>query len=383
MIIFDDLTLPSGLVFDDLNTPAVTTYLQQGDASLALAPAATQDTDSIYEQLFQPELILAANSTQEFVAPVTAVAYLQAGNARILFFLDAVQEHIAVAAGEEGQTANVVLKLSGDAYQQYIEGTNPGEVLQQANAQVWLLPASLQSWEAPPPEVVDPEIFTQAGDAQLVFTSDSTQAFVAGSNFLTTVAEFIDELLFDELSDMFIGNRHAVEEVRPKLLPLMNTAMTYAYAKWEGLYRTTKLSLEADKTDYQLRNADILQIIEIHNVYGIEIPQNEYRVIGQSLRFYYPSTQEVQIVYKAKHPKYTLAQDDTQVLVALPDMLMPWLKAYVCYRYFSSMKNADAQAKAMDFLAQATMHENMFVQTNTTNEFTALMSDKMTFRGFC
>jgi hypothetical protein len=198
-----------------------------------------------------------------------------------------------------------------------------------------------------------------------------------------TIEEFLQELYGDELSDMFTGNRtNALLESRGKLLPLMNTAMIYAYAKWKIKYDSELVSVVEGTNEYTLAATDVLSVIQIVNVYGLDVPQSEYQVLGQSIYFPYPQTQQLEVVYKVKHTKYTTAQDDALVDLELPDLLGPWLKAYVCHRFFASMKTESAVAKATDFLAQAMMAENMFINTNTTNEFTAVNNEKLSARGF-
>lgn len=198
-----------------------------------------------------------------------------------------------------------------------------------------------------------------------------------------TIEEFLQELYRDELSDMFPGNRmNANVESRPKLLPLMNTAMAYAYAKWKVKYASEMLDVVAGTTEYTLAATDVLAVIELINVYGTEIPQDEYQVLGSTIYFPNPQTQTLEVVYKTKHVKYVEAQDDSLVELDLPEMLVPWLKAYVCHRYFASMKTEGALAKAADFLGQAQMCEQVFMNTNTTNEYTAPTNHKMLSRGF-
>lgn len=207
------------------------------------------------------------------------------------------------------------------------------------------------------------------------------------------IEEFLQELYNDELSDMFAGNRNTVSESRPKLLPLINTAMTYAYAKWKVKYGSYMLTTTADVNEYEIPASEgvlpnptvyynVLQIVEIINVYGKELPQSEYQVLGRKIYFPYPEAQTLEVVFKVPHTKYTVAQDDALTELELPEMLVPWLKAYVCHRYFASMKTEPALAKAADFLSQAQMCEQTFINTNTTNEFTAAVVDKMTSRGF-
>jgi hypothetical protein len=198
-----------------------------------------------------------------------------------------------------------------------------------------------------------------------------------------TIEEFLQEMYRDELSDMFPGNRmNANVESRPKLLPLINTAMAYAYAKWKCKYASEMLDVVEGTTEYTLAATDVLAVIELINVYGMEVPQSEYQALGSTIYFPNPQTQTLEVVYKPKHVKYVEAQDDSLVELDLPEMLVPWLKAYVCHRYFASMKTEGALAKAADFLGQAQMCEQAFMNTNTTNEYTAPVNSKMTSRGF-
>lgn len=197
-----------------------------------------------------------------------------------------------------------------------------------------------------------------------------------------TIEELLTELFGDELSDMFIGNQHSVNETRGKILPLLNTAMNYAYARWKCKYDSEFINVVEGTHFYTLAGTDILQVTQLVNVYGLDVPTFEYQVLGQEIYFPDPATQTLEVVYKVKHTPYTTAQVDSTVALELPDMLVPWLKAYVSHRYFASMKTEEALQKSADFLAQAMLAENMYVQTNTTNEFTAPANTKLASRGF-
>lgn len=198
-----------------------------------------------------------------------------------------------------------------------------------------------------------------------------------------TIEEFLQELCRDELSDMFPATRpNAIIESRSKLFPLMNSAMTYAYAKWKCKYSSEMLDVLEGTNEYTLAATDLLAIIELVNVYGKEIPQSDYQVLNQSIYFPYPQNQTLEVVYKVKHVKYTLDQDDALTPIDLPEMLVPWLKAYVCHRYFASMKTEAALTKAADFLGQSLLAEQVFMNTNTTHEFTAPVNVKLYERGF-
>ena len=198
-----------------------------------------------------------------------------------------------------------------------------------------------------------------------------------------TLEEFFQELFRDELSDLFPGNRmNANVESRPKLLPLVNTAMSYAYSKWQCKFASEMINVVEGTTAYPLVATNVLAVVQIVNVYGIDVPQSEYHVLDSTVYFSNPQTETLEVIYKPKHVKYVEAQDDSLVELDLPEMLVPWLKAYVCHRYFASMKTEGALAKAADFLGQAQMAEQVFMNTNTTNEYTAPMNRKFTARGF-
>jgi hypothetical protein len=197
-----------------------------------------------------------------------------------------------------------------------------------------------------------------------------------------TIEELLQELYADELSDSFAGNRVNPLEGRAKLLTLLNSAMAYAYAKYKVKYESTMLAVTEDTTTYTLYEPDLLQVTELINVYGLEVPVDEYQVLGSSIYFPYPKTQTLEVVYKTKPTKFTADQTDADVELELPDLLVPWLKAYVCHRYYASMASETGATKAAHFLALATMAEEVYVATNTTGEFTAPTNDKMLARGF-
>jgi len=198
-----------------------------------------------------------------------------------------------------------------------------------------------------------------------------------------TIEEFLQELFSDELSDTFAGKRaNAIVESRSKLFPLMNSAMSYAYSKWKCKYASEMLDVVAGTTEYALAATDVLGIIQIVNVYGLDVPQSEYEVSGSTLYFPSPQTQTLEVVYKVKHTKYNTEQDDAQVTLELPEMLVPWLKAYVSHRYYASMKTESALAQAANFLSQAQMCEQSYMNTNTTNEYTAPVNRELSERGF-
>lgn len=195
--------------------------------------------------------------------------------------------------------------------------------------------------------------------------------------------EFLQELYREELSDVFSANRaNANIESRPKLFPLINSAMTYAYARWKIKYDSEMLDVRQDTKEYTLAATDLLSVIQLVNVYGLEVPTDEYQVLGNKIYFPNPQTQTLEVVYKVKHSKFTLEQDDQFTEIELPDLLFPWLRAYVCFRYFSGMKTESGQAAAAQFFSLAQLCENNFVNTNTTNEFTAPVNRKMESRGF-
>lgn len=197
-----------------------------------------------------------------------------------------------------------------------------------------------------------------------------------------TVDEFIKELFAEELSDMFPANRHIPADGRAKILPLMNTAMVHAYAKWKCKFDSEMLSVVADTKQYTLSATNVLQITQLVTAYGIDVPTDQYQVLGSQIYFPSPETRTLEVIFKVTHEKYTLDQDDTGVDIELPAGLIPWMKAYVCHRYFVPMKSEVGIAKAAEFLAQATYCEQHYINTNSSGEFTAPTTWKMVARGF-
>ena len=202
-----------------------------------------------------------------------------------------------------------------------------------------------------------------------------------------TVDEFLVELYGDELSDMFVGNRNSKIESRGKLFPLMNTAMLYAYATFKIRLATVQLQV-LDGTDvYVLLDGltprtDVLAITRVINTYGRELKPDEVTILGQTLTFPNPQTVELQVEYKVKPVRFTEEQDDEDVILDLPDLLVPWMRAFVAARIFMSQKTEEALAKGTHLMTQAKLMENLYTSTNTSNEFTLPDSSKMRLRGF-
>lgn len=169
MITFDDLVLNGYLVFDDLDTSAIGSYTQQANPSLVLSGGGSQGYLGIYDQELDVELVFEFATTQEFLAPTAAQAYLQSTNVQTILYGGSAQEHIAIAAGEWGQsgtvifvavllstqeyydaviqTADVYLTVELGSYQEYYGagGTVAGE--QDANVVLIYDGIALQDWE--------------------------------------------------------------------------------------------------------------------------------------------------------------------------------------------------------------------------------------------
>lgn len=109
MITFDDLVLNGYLVFDYLDTSAIGSYTQQANPSLVLSGDGAQGYLGIYDQELDVELVFESVATQEFLAPTSAQAYLQSTNVQTILYGGSSQEHIAIAAGEWGQSGTVTL----------------------------------------------------------------------------------------------------------------------------------------------------------------------------------------------------------------------------------------------------------------------------------
>lgn len=206
-----------------------------------------------------------------------------------------------------------------------------------------------------------------------------------------TVDEFLQDLYNDELSDMFIAHRNSKEEPRGKLLPLINRAMTQAYAKYMIAWSTLQLTVNATDKTYDLMDPAVtvpdltdepLAVLEVINSYGRALDSSECRVQGSILYFPEPADVELQVVFKTKPVRFTEAQDDEITEIVLPEMLLPWMSSWVAARYFLGQKDEGARAKGAELYQLAQTFENAFTGTNTTNEFTREETSKLTARGF-
>ncbi|MCE7901254.1 MAG: hypothetical protein DYH20_01040 [Gammaproteobacteria bacterium PRO9] len=130
--------------YDELSGTPGTSYVQSGNVVLALSGGAAQEWAGDYSQNVDVVLGIYSSTTQEFQAPGGPQAYTQAGNAVVLFYGDAGQTYIPPNAGQDGQAGNVVLVLSGGAYQDWRAGGNPGDVIQNGDTVVTLSGGGLQ-----------------------------------------------------------------------------------------------------------------------------------------------------------------------------------------------------------------------------------------------
>jgi len=197
-----------------------------------------------------------------------------------------------------------------------------------------------------------------------------------------TVDEFFSELYNDELSDLFIGNRNSREEPRAKLLPLMNTGMTYAYAKYKVQFAKVPLTVTADVSEYTLPQTDILAITRVINSHGRELEGHEVQILGQTLFFPDPVATTLTVEYKLKPFPFVEGQDDKTTPLNLPHLLIDWLRPYVASRYLAAQKTDAQVAKAKDFMNQAVTAEQVFMNTNTTNEYSSKNNTRLQGRGF-
>lgn len=204
-----------------------------------------------------------------------------------------------------------------------------------------------------------------------------------------TVDEFLSDLYNDELSDMFIGNRNAKVESRGKLLPLINKAMTQAYAKYMISWETLQLTVTSDVKTYDLTddaismpNLDPLAVIEVVNAFGRRLTAAECRIQGNILYFPHPKDVELQVLYKLKPVRLIESQDDEEVILNLPELLLPWMGSWVAYRVFASRKDEASVATAAKYKSLAQDFEDVFTGTNTTNESTHEDQTKLCARGF-
>jgi hypothetical protein len=196
------------------------------------------------------------------------------------------------------------------------------------------------------------------------------------------VSEFLSDLYNEELSDLFIGNRNNREEPRSKLLPLMNAGMMQAYAKYTVLTATEELVVTEDVDTYTLTATDSLAITDVVNSYGRSLTGDEVKILGNVLTFPCPKNVTLQVEYKVKPVKFTETQDDETVDLVLPDLLIPWLSCWVASKIYLAQKDEGSIAKGGLLLQSALSYDNVFQQTNTTNEFSSGNSNKFCLKGF-
>lgn len=203
------------------------------------------------------------------------------------------------------------------------------------------------------------------------------------------VAEFLADLANDELSDMFIGNRNNAVENRAKLLPLINKAMTQAYAKYMIAWDSVQLTVTADVKTYDLTDIaisdpvlDPLAVVEVINPYGRVLEPHECRIQGNILYFPNPTDVELQVVFKTKPVRLTEEQEDEEVILNLPELLIPWMSSWVAGRTFISRKDDASVAAGAKLLQLAQTFDDTFNGTNTTNEHTREDTSKLCLRGF-
>lgn len=197
-----------------------------------------------------------------------------------------------------------------------------------------------------------------------------------------SVHEFLTNLYNDELSDLFIGNQVNYEEPRAKLLPLINTAMLQAYAKYRVIVALEDLTVSRDTRVYALQAENVLAILDVVNSYGRSLSGDEVRILGTTLVIPCPRDVTLQVEYKLKPTKFTVDQDDEEVGLILPTLLVPWLSCWVASKVYMARKDEANQAKAAMLMNSAVEYDYVFQQTNTTNEFSSGNSDKLCLKGF-
>ncbi len=196
------------------------------------------------------------------------------------------------------------------------------------------------------------------------------------------VDEFLSDLYNDELSDMFIGNRNSREEPRAKLLPLINRAMNQAYAKYQIAFDTEELVVTEEEDTYTLEAENVLQVVAVTNAYGRELTADEVYILDTVLVFPDPMAVTLEVAFKTKPVRFTEAQVDEDTDIVLPELLLPWMSSWVAARIFLAKKGDENQAKGASLLALASLYEQAYQDTNTTNEYTRTNSAKLTARGF-
>jgi hypothetical protein len=197
-----------------------------------------------------------------------------------------------------------------------------------------------------------------------------------------SLAEFLTNLYNDELSDLYIGNQNYPEEARPKLLPIINTAMLQAYAKYRVIVAIEAVELTRGVVVYSLQAENVLAVLDVTNSYGRSLATDEVRILGTSLTFPCPRETTVHVEYKLKPTKFVEDQNDEEVGLILPTLLVPWLSSWVAHRVYRARKDEGSLAKAAELLTAANEYEMIYQQTNTTNEFTSCGNNSFCAKGF-
>lgn len=197
-----------------------------------------------------------------------------------------------------------------------------------------------------------------------------------------SVTQFLDELYNDELSDMFIANQNDREDSRDKILPLINTGLRMAYAKYKIKWDSTMLDVLEDTHVYVLPETDILSITDIVNEHGRELTTEEVKVLGKTLTFPCPKTVTLEVIYKVRPTRMIGTQNDNSTFIELPDLLVEWLRSFVAARIYGAQKDENAIAKGKLLEAQAESYEELYIATNTTNEFSSGNNCRLDLRGF-
>lgn len=138
--------------YGELDAPAGISFVQTGNVVLALSGGGEQEWPGGYVQNVDVVLGIYSSTTQEFQVFGGPQAYTQAGNAMVLLYGDAPQSYVPPNAGQDGQSGNVVLLLSGGAYQDWRAGGNPGDVIQNGDVVAYLAPSGIHAFT--PPDMV-------------------------------------------------------------------------------------------------------------------------------------------------------------------------------------------------------------------------------------